>query len=306
MLIYIWRDNQQEGPFAEHEIRTELQSGGLHRNVLAWAQGCEGWIPLSDVLQLDGRFKNPEIAKVPSVKVLPVAQEKISLTKRSGNNLLAKLGVAASLLKAQSFRRKRQWMDLRMAEYRVGENAYNSGVLLSGQEDIAAQLIDVQLSLARLKDVGPDSGNNRFVKVKRCFRVTGTALRWVVLVIKKHRLLRALGGALRKADCGAKSWAMEASAANGIVNEIRILEEKMKELQRNTYPWARRPIWLATVFMVLLVGGIVLGMVSGPAGRAFSQGTPGPDTGSNGFKAFESQVKAYWGTQFDYQRCRRS
>ena len=87
-----------------------------------------------------------------------------------------------------------------------------------------------------------------------------------------------------------------------LANEIRTLDEKAKELKANTYPWARRPIWLATVFMVLFVGCIVIGMVSGPAGRAFSRGNPALDTGSDGFKAFESQVKAYWGTQFDLSK----
>lgn len=293
MLIYIWRDNQQEGPFAENEIRTKVQSGELHRNVLAWAQGCEGWTPLSEVLQLDGRLENPEIAKVPSVKVLPAAQEGISRTKQSGNKLLAKLVVAASLLKVHSFRRKREWVDLRMAEFRVGVKAYSSGVLLSGQEDLATRLIEVQLSLASLKDVVPGSRKNPFVKVKRCFGSLGRAMSRVVLVLKKNRLLRALGAALRKADCAAKSWAMEASEANGIGNEIRILEEKMKDLERNTYPWARRPMWLATLFLVLVVGGIVIAMVSGPAGRAFSQAPLALDTGSAKFKAFESQFKAF-------------
>jgi hypothetical protein len=298
MLIYIWRDNKQEGPFAEHEIREQLQSGRLHRNDFAWAAGSEGWKPLSDLLELDSSLENPEASKLQAVKAKPVAQGKVSRTKRIGKNVLAKAAAAASLLKAQSFRKKRQWVDLRMAEFRVGKKAYDSGVLLSGHEELAAQLIDVQLSLEKLKDPAASShGKNLLVQAKRCFETAGKGMRWLVLVRKKHCLLRTLGAGLRQADCGDKNWATEASSANVIANEISILDEKMKELERNTYPWARRPIWLATFIMVLLVGCIVLAMVSGPAGRAFSQGTSAIDTGSDGFKAFESQVKAYWASE---------
>jgi hypothetical protein len=74
-------------------------------------------------------------------------------------------------------------MDLRLAEFRVGDKAYNSGVLLSGHEDLAAELIDVQLSLVKLKETVPSSPEkNLSVKVERRFRTAGRAIRWLVLV----------------------------------------------------------------------------------------------------------------------------
>jgi hypothetical protein len=183
---------------------------------------------------------------------------------------------------------------LRKAEFRVGKKAYNSGILLSGHERLAAQLIEVELCLSKLNEIAPaSSGKSLLVKVKRSFGSIGRTMRRLVLLIKKDCLLRALGASLRKVDCGDKSWATEASLANGIANEIRTLDEKMKELERNTYPWARRPFWLATVLMVLLMG-FVIAMVTAPVGRAFSQGRSALDTGSVGFQAFESNFKAYW------------
>jgi hypothetical protein len=107
MLIYIWRDNQQEGPFAEHEIRSKLQSGGLHRNVLAWADGCDGWKPLADLLELDLSLENPEVSKLKSVKAKSADQEKVMRTKRLWKDVRAKASVAVTLLKVQFLRKKR-------------------------------------------------------------------------------------------------------------------------------------------------------------------------------------------------------
>jgi hypothetical protein len=53
MSIYIWKDNKQEGPFAENEIREQLKSGMLDQNDLAWTEGYDQWKPLSQLLNLD-------------------------------------------------------------------------------------------------------------------------------------------------------------------------------------------------------------------------------------------------------------
>jgi len=49
--IYLWQNNEQTGPFEEHEVRTRLASGALSAQDLAWREGMTDWQPLRDIFK---------------------------------------------------------------------------------------------------------------------------------------------------------------------------------------------------------------------------------------------------------------
>jgi hypothetical protein len=46
MQIYVFRDNQQTGPFSEAEVQAQLASGAITRESLVWWDGQPDWKPL--------------------------------------------------------------------------------------------------------------------------------------------------------------------------------------------------------------------------------------------------------------------
>jgi len=47
--IYIYKDNQQSGPYKIQDIRNWLSSGKVQATDLVWYKGSPGWLPLSSV-----------------------------------------------------------------------------------------------------------------------------------------------------------------------------------------------------------------------------------------------------------------
>ncbi len=52
LLVHIFQNNKQEGPYTTEEIQQMLESGSIAPITLAWADGMPDWAPLSTVLAL--------------------------------------------------------------------------------------------------------------------------------------------------------------------------------------------------------------------------------------------------------------
>jgi len=52
MEIYIGKNDEKLGPFALDEIKKGLEEGRFTVEDLAWYEGCEGWIPLTSIPDL--------------------------------------------------------------------------------------------------------------------------------------------------------------------------------------------------------------------------------------------------------------
>jgi hypothetical protein len=50
MNIYVHKDGQQLGPFAESDVRAHLSNGNLNDTDLAWVEGNSDWQPISTIL----------------------------------------------------------------------------------------------------------------------------------------------------------------------------------------------------------------------------------------------------------------
>jgi hypothetical protein len=60
MAVYILRDNQQEGPYEEAQLRAALATGSVEADTLAWIEGTADWQPISAL------FPSPEPEPAPA------------------------------------------------------------------------------------------------------------------------------------------------------------------------------------------------------------------------------------------------
>lgn len=63
MQIYLYKDNQQAGPFPIETLRERAAEGFLSRSDMAWYEGCPDWIELGRV---PGMFPSP-----PPLRAMP-------------------------------------------------------------------------------------------------------------------------------------------------------------------------------------------------------------------------------------------
>ena len=60
MKIFLLQDTKQLGPYSADEIRSRITSGEVALSTLAWAEGMQDWVPVSEIL-LDGAQSSPPL-----------------------------------------------------------------------------------------------------------------------------------------------------------------------------------------------------------------------------------------------------
>ncbi len=96
MEIYIGKNNEKLGPFGLDEIKQGLEEGRFTAEDLAWYEGCDGWIPLTSIPDL--QISLPDIP-LPEQAAQAPAPPMAELASR-GRRLMAVLvdGVVSLLL----------------------------------------------------------------------------------------------------------------------------------------------------------------------------------------------------------------
>jgi hypothetical protein len=83
----------------------------------------------------------------------------------------------------------------------------------------------------------------------------GKAIQIGALKLRRRRILRQLGAKLRQSGVNG-SLKEETRSACAVAERIGSLDAELKELAPQTYPWARRPLLLACLLLLLLaIGG---------------------------------------------------
>lgn len=95
MQIFISRNNQQHGPYNLDDIQAYLASGHLHSNDLAWYEGVQGWVPLS---QIPGIATPQNRVPPPPPQIVPINQEKLPAKKPITTFQKVVLGTFGTLL----------------------------------------------------------------------------------------------------------------------------------------------------------------------------------------------------------------
>jgi hypothetical protein len=84
MDIFVYKDDQQQGPFNAEQVKASVANGTFSNDDLAWYEGLEDWAPISSIDALKTTKKSiiTQVKKVSTVT--PVASTKESLNTRSG------------------------------------------------------------------------------------------------------------------------------------------------------------------------------------------------------------------------------
>src|SRR6266403_4256003 len=169
------------------------------------------------------------------------------LEKKSLKQPLTKIAVAARLLGKELHRLKLKRVDLRHFELRLGEKAYATGAT-EGQAELVSKLDGVRERLTQLRRQNVEQVSTLGGKAKAFAGKTAKAVQIAAVELKRRRLLRRLGANLRQSGRNSSEEARSASAA---ADRVGTLEAEMRELAPQTYPWARRPLLLACVLLLL-------------------------------------------------------
>jgi DNA polymerase-3 subunit epsilon len=99
-LIYIYRNNLQEGPFSLKTVKALVKIGEINLENLAWRDGCTDWIPLREILNVAKTsinvYENPEFSELKKktakcLSELAEAEAIFSLQKHKVDSLRAEL-----------------------------------------------------------------------------------------------------------------------------------------------------------------------------------------------------------------------
>src|SRR2546428_575116 len=91
-MIHISRNNHQEGPYPEEEVRRKIFSGELALTDLGWREGLSNWTSLSELLGIKGSPPLPASVSAPPPPPPPVRVDSTSARPSvpvSGRSILA-------------------------------------------------------------------------------------------------------------------------------------------------------------------------------------------------------------------------
>lgn len=186
-----------------------------------------------------------------------------------------KLAVAARLAANEVQRIKLARYDLARADLALGEQAYTSGNAY-GQADLVSKLDLLTQGLKQLRQRKVEPTSTFADKAKAFASKNGRAVQAGVLQLKRRRLLRQLGGKIRQSGENG-SLAERAHSARSLADRINCIETQIRQLTSQTYPWARRPLLLVALLLLLTVTVGAFGTRHPAALRVAQQ----PQTGSS-------------------------
>src|SRR5207302_1749348 len=92
-------------------------------------------------------------------------------------------------------------------------------------------------------------------KIKAFATKVGKAVQTGVLRRKRRRILRQFGSKLRQNETDS-SLAEEAQSARAVADRLSMVDAEIRQLAPQTYPWARRPLLLMCLLLVIAaIGG---------------------------------------------------
>jgi uncharacterized RDD family membrane protein YckC len=146
MEIYIGQNSQKLGPFSLDEIQKGLEAGRFNTEDLAWYEGCEAWIPVTNLPGLKNAMPDLPLPEQPSHEsVMPI----LELASR-GRRLMAATvdGLAGMLLAIPGI------ILMILPLFAGGEDPDPKGILLIGLTMIVFTIAQAVLITKRGQSVG--------------------------------------------------------------------------------------------------------------------------------------------------------
>lgn len=171
---------------------------------------------------------------------------------------LTKAAISARLLGKEIYRKKLKWIDLRRADYRLGQKAYDQHSTLPAQSKIVDRLQRIEGGIEALS-VTSKSGPSFKDKSVAAVKQMGKAMKIRFLKSRRNHLLRKLGCQIRQGeDQSANAFRAELDESKATAAKITELNSDISDLAAKTFFWARRPLLLSAILAaVVLWAGIV-------------------------------------------------
>src|SRR5437762_3361256 len=126
----------------------------------------------------------------------PVGEKESKTFSRS---FLARLSATARLTRTEAYRRKLESIDLRQAEYQIGEKAYDSRVIREELAGLVSDLEEVTARIGALQHTPDDKPASSFgEKAQAAASTAASRARIEALKLKRNGLLKHLGSKLRR------------------------------------------------------------------------------------------------------------
>ena len=165
-----------------------------------------------------------------------------------------KIAIATRLFGKELQRNKLNWFDLRRADYRLGEKAYATGTAYA-QAELVSRLNGVTEHITQLQRQEIQAATTFGDNVKAFASKVGKTVQISALQRKRRRILRRLGANLRQSAANS-SLVEETQLARGVADRVSSVETEISQLAPQTYPWARRPLLLVCLLLLLAaIGG---------------------------------------------------
>jgi hypothetical protein len=187
----------------------------------------------------------------------PPAQE-------SAGSFFDKLSATARLTRQQAYRRKLESVDLREADYAIGEKAYNLDTIPPEFGSLVTDLDAIQARLEAREQTQPGKQDSSFAeKAQTTARAAANKAKAEALKLKRSALLKDLGYKLRQHQAPDAILAPEIARAKAVQERIKLLDEEIERLRHHS--WIRHP--LVVVLGLALAALVLVGVLSLRHGR---------------------------------------
>ena len=224
---------------------------------------------------------------------LPAAAQTDRPVKTFWKTVLKKMGISARLAGKELQRLKIRQIDLGKADLRLGEKAYATGAT-EAEPELVSRLDRVAERLTQLQRQEIEPASTFGDKAKAFASKVGKAVQISALQRKRRRILRRLGANLRQSAANS-SLVEETQLARGVADRVSSVETEIRQLAPQTYPWARRPLLLVCLLLLLAAigGAFALRHKPTPALAQQRKVAGGSSLSDAQFKKLESQAQAF-------------
>ena len=213
-------------------------------------------------------------------------------SQNTSKQLSVKLAVTARLLAQELYQLKLKHLDSPKADLRLGKQGYAIGPAKEHAE-LTPQLNAIEKRLTELGQPDDKSAVTFGGKVKALLKSAGRAAQVVALRTKRRRLLKQLGRAIRQRPATTASLANETQSANAVVERIRSAGIQIEALRQQTYPWARRPLLISSLLLLVAIAALASLEINQPAPLLARRESTASDLSDEQFKSLEAQTSAF-------------
>lgn len=242
MSIFIFKNEEQLGPFSREELRTRLKRGEFATSNLAWAEGQSDWLPLEQLLEL-----NQQNQSTPTPKA--TLSERIGLL---GQNLKK----SASLGGKQAAIAKLKMIDLPEAFQLLGQAAFDQRLFSDVHGEIYEKIAELNAEILNRKaETKSDPEGSLSDKAKQTAKRAGDLAVAEKLHLQRKRLLGSLGQAVLEQNPTAAELTTETTRVRSVHGLLEALEAELAALSSQTHWLLRKPLYLVIVLVVAVTLG---------------------------------------------------